>query len=80
MEVDHDDGDLAAGDDEDHEHEEQEAEHVVELVLVNRGEDEEELNEAGSEGKDSRHQRADCWMHVPNLWKINFIYIRFFIS
>ena len=58
---------LAAGDDEDDENQEQEPEHVVELVLVDGGEDEEQLDEAGSEGEDPRHHGAHCRMHVPNL-------------
>jgi hypothetical protein len=41
---------LGAGDGEDDEDEEEEAEQVVELVLVDGGEDEEELDEAGTKG------------------------------
>ena len=36
LEVDHDDGDLRAGDDEDDKDEEQKSKHVVELVLPDR--------------------------------------------
>lgn len=66
LEVAHDDGDLGAGDDEDDKDEEQEAEHVVELVLPDRGEDEEQLDKHCSEGKDSSHQHRDHWSHVPH--------------
>ena len=58
---------LAAGDDEDDENQEQEPEHVVELVLVDGGEDEEELDEAGAKGEDSCHQGANSRVHVPHL-------------
>ena len=48
LEVDHDNGDLTAGDDEDDEHQKQKTKHVVELILVDGGEYKEQLNEAGS--------------------------------
>ena len=67
LEVDHDDGNLGAGDGQDDEHEKQKPEQVVELVLVDRGEDEEELDEAGAEGEDTGHQGADHGVHVPHL-------------
>ena len=70
LEINHDNRDLRTGDGEDDEHEEEEAEQVVELVLVDRREDEEELNEAGAKGKDARHQSANGWVHVPNLRQV----------
>ena len=67
LEVDHDDRYLWAGDGEDDEDEEEEAEEVIELVLVDSGEDEEELDEAGAKGEDSCHQGANSRVHVPHL-------------
>ena len=67
MEIDHDDRYLGAGDGEDDEDEEEEAEQVVELVLVDGREDEEELDEAGTKGKDASHQGANSWVHIPHL-------------
>ena len=67
LKVDHHNGDLGAGDDEDDEDEEEEPEQVVELVLVDSGEDEEELDEAGAKGQDARHQGAHGGVHVPQL-------------
>ena len=67
MEIDHDDRYLGAGDGEDDEDEEEEAEQVVELVLVDGREDEEELDEAGTKGKDASHQGAHSWVHIPHL-------------
>ena len=67
MEIDHDDRYLGAGDGEDDEDEEEEAEQVVELVLVDGREDEEELDEAGTKGKDASHQGANSRVHVPHL-------------
>ena len=48
LKVDHNDGDLGAGDDEDDEDQKQEPEEIVELILVDSREYEEEFNEAGS--------------------------------
>ena len=67
LEINHDNRDLRTGDGEDDEHEEEEAEQVVELVLVDGGEDEEELDEAGTKGEDACHQGANGRVHVPNL-------------
>ena len=74
LEVDHDDGDLRAGDGEDDEDQEEEAEQVVELVLVDGGEDEEELDEAGAEREDAGHDGADSRVHVPHLgWHLGVL-------
>ena len=67
LEIDHDDRYLGAGDGEDDEDEEEEAEEIIELVLVDGGEDEEELDEAGTKGKDASHQGANSRVHVPHL-------------
>ena len=73
LKVDHNDGDLGAGDDEDDENQEQKSEHVVELVLVDGWEDEEEFYEAGAEGEDSGHESADYRVHVPHLtWHLQY--------
>jgi len=50
LEIDHHYGNLWAGDDQDDEHQEQEPKQVVELALIDGGEDEEQLNEASSKG------------------------------
>ena len=55
LEIDHDDADLRAGDDQDDEDEKEESEEIVELVLVDGGEDEEQLDEAGAERQNSGH-------------------------
>ena len=67
VEVAEEDGGLGAGDDQDDEDEEEEAEQVVELVLVDGGENEEELDEAGAEREDAGHEGADGRVHVPHL-------------
>ena len=67
LEIDHDNRNLWAGDGEDDEDEEEESEQVVELVLVDGGEDEEELDEASTKGEDAGHQGANSRMHVPYL-------------
>ena len=42
------------------------------MVLVDGGEDEEELDEAGAEGQNPGHQGAHNRVHVPNLgWDLN---------
>ena len=61
------DGYLAAGDDEDDEHQEQEPEHVVELVFIYSGEDEEELYEASTKRQNPSHEGTDDRVHVPYL-------------
>ncbi len=55
LEIDHDDADLRAADDENDEYEKEESEEIVELVLVDGGEDEEQLDEAGAERQNSGH-------------------------
>lgn len=50
LEIDHDNRDLTAGNDENHKDEKEKSKHVVELILVDGGEDEEELNKTGSKG------------------------------
>ena len=67
MKVDHHDGYLAAGYHQDDKHQEEEPEHVVELILIDRWEYEEQLDEAGAERKDARHHGADHRVHVPDL-------------
>ena len=68
LEIDHDDADLRARDDEDDENEKEESEEIVELVLVDGREDEEQLDEAGAEWQNAGHQRAQCRVHVPDLF------------
>lgn len=77
LKIDHNNRDLTAGDDKDDKDEKQEAKHVVELILIDGGEDEEQLDEAGSKWQNSCHHRAHCWMHVPNL---NSDYHRIFVN
>ena len=67
LEVDHDDADLGAGDHQDDEDQKEEPEQVVELVFVDGGEDEEELDEASAEGQDPGHEGAQGRVHVPDL-------------
>jgi len=55
LEIDHDDADLRAADDENDEYEKEESEEIVELVLVDGGEDEEQLDEAGAERQNTGH-------------------------
>ena len=69
LEIDHDDADLRAGHDQDDEYEKEESEEIVELVFVDGGEDEEQLDEAGAEGQDAGHQSAQGRVHVPNLFR-----------
>ena len=56
LEVDEHHRDLGARRYKDEEHEQREAEHVVVLVHPHGGEDEEELDKAGAEGKDAANQ------------------------
>lgn len=58
LEVDHDYRDLRARDHEDAENEKQKSEEIIELILPQRGQDEEELDEYRAERQDTGHQGA----------------------
>lgn len=60
-------GDLGAGDDHNQAHKEQEAKQIIILILPDRREDEEELNEAASEWQETCHEGTRNRVHVPHL-------------
>jgi len=67
LEVAHDDGDLGASQDQNDEDNGQKSKNVVELMQPNGGQDEEQFDEDGSEGKDSSHQDREQRSHIPDL-------------
>lgn len=67
LEVGKHDGDLRAGDEQDDKHKGQEAKQVVELMQPHGRENEEELNEYGTEGEDTSDEAGEDGVHVPRL-------------
>lgn len=67
LEVSHDNGDLATGNDQNNKHQEEEAKQVIELILPNSRKDEEKLNEDRAKGQNTGHEHRNKRIHEPLL-------------